>query len=100
MDGADRWWPAPLSTMQVLRQLLRTPGFSLAAVGAIALGIGANTAIFSVIDAVLLKPLGYPQPDRIVQFLVTSPAGVSGGGSATRFNVWRQQTATFQDIAA
>ncbi|HTS25341.1 MAG TPA: ABC transporter permease [Bryobacteraceae bacterium] len=86
--------------MRPLRQLLRTPGFTLAALAALTLGIGANTAIFSVIDAVLLKPLTYPDPDRIVQFLVTSPSGISGGGSATRFNVWRQETEAFQDIAA
>ncbi len=86
--------------MRALRQFLRTPGFTFTAVAAIALGIGANTAIFSVIDAVLLKPLGYPEPDRIMQFLLTSPTGISGSGSATRFNVWRRETAAFQDIAA
>ncbi|HLK69253.1 MAG TPA: ABC transporter permease [Bryobacteraceae bacterium] len=86
--------------MRVLRQLLRTPAFSLAAVAALALGIGANSAIFSVIDAVLLKPLAYPDPDRIVEFLLTSPAGINAGSSATRFNVWRQQTAVFEDVAA
>lgn len=83
-----------------LRTLLRNPGFTVTAVAALALGIGANTAIFSVVNAVLLKPLTFPDPDRIVQFFLTSPSGPDYGGSATRFNVLRQQTGLFQDLAA
>ena len=83
-----------------LRMFVQSPGFTLAAVGALALGIGANTAIFSVVNTVLLKPLAYPDADRMVQFLLTSPQGSGPGASATKFNVWRQQTAVFQDVAA
>src|SRR5579863_1026583 len=71
-----------------LRMFLRSPGFTLAAVAALALGIGANTAIFSVINTVLLKPLEYPEPERIVQMLSTTPTGSYPGASVTKFNLW------------
>jgi len=57
------------------RMFRMNPGFTFAAIAALALGIGINTAIFTVVDAVLLKPLTYPDADRIVQFLLTSPQG-------------------------
>ena len=83
-----------------LRALRRNPWFTTTALAALALGIGANTAIFSVINTVLLKPLTFPDPDRIVLFYVTAPSGVVYGGSATRFNVLREQTRAFQDVSA
>ena len=83
-----------------LRALRKTPAFAATALAALALGIGANTAIFSVVNTVLLKPLAYPAADRIVLFFQTTPAGPSYGTSATKFNVLRRQTAAFQDVSA
>jgi putative ABC transport system permease protein len=82
------------------RMFLQSRGFTLTAVAAVALGIGANTAIFSVVNTVLLKPLAYPDPDRIVQFLLTSPDGDSPAASPTAFNSWREQANIFQDVSA
>jgi len=78
----------------------KNPGFTFAVVAALALGIGADTAIFSVVNTVLLKPLSYPDPDRIVQFLLTSPEGQGPGASATEFHVWQEQKNVFGDVAA
>jgi len=66
-----------------LHMFLKNPGFTIAAVAALALGIGANTAIFTVVNAVLLKPLSYPDADRIVQFQSTFPDGKNEVASIT-----------------
>jgi hypothetical protein len=83
-----------------LRALSKSPAFAATALAALALGIGANTAIFSVVNAVLLKPLTYPAADRIVLFFQTTPAGPNYGASATKFNVLRRQTSAFRDVSA
>ena len=83
-----------------LRMFGRSPAFTIAAVATLALGIGATTAVFSVVDTVLLKPLTYPDSDRIVRFLINTPTGLDYGGSPTRYNILRHQTQAFQDISA
>lgn len=83
-----------------LRMLIANPVFSLTAIAALALGIGANTAIFTVVDNVLLKPLTYPEPDRMVQFMNIFSDGSGPVGSPVNFNIWRAQTSVFQDVAA
>ena len=84
-----------------LRMLVANPAFSLTAIAALALGIGANTAIFTVVDAILLKPLTYPEPDRMVMFMNTFGDGGTGdGASPVNYNTWRAQTSVFQDVTA
>jgi putative ABC transport system permease protein len=83
-----------------LHMFIKNPGFTLAAVAALALGIGANTAIFTVVNAVLLKPLSYPNADRIVQFENVSPDGRGSAASVPKFHVWQHQTSVFQEVAA
>lgn len=72
-----------------LRMFRQNPAFTFAAVAALALGIGANTAIFSVVNTVLLSPLDLYEPDRIVQLRTTSPQGNNQGGSPAKFAHWR-----------
>jgi predicted permease len=78
---------------------LKTPGFTLTAIAALTLGIGANTAVFSVVNTVLLRPVPFPDPDRLVIFMNTSPQGSGSNASPAKFNLWRRQTAAFQDVA-
>lgn len=83
-----------------LRALAKTPGFTLIAILVIAVGIGVNTAVFSVINTVLLKPLTYPDPQSLVQLINASPRGSFPGANIPKFNLWRQQTSIFQQVAA
>jgi putative ABC transport system permease protein len=83
-----------------LRAFTRSPAFTLAAVAALTLGIGANTAIFSVVNAVLLRPVAYPDPERIVLFMNVSPQGAGPAASPAKFMHWRSQDSVVQDGAA
>ena len=82
------------------RSLMKTPGLTLIAILLVAVAIGVNTAVFSVTDAVLLKPLTYPDPQALVELRNTSERGSFAGANIPKFNLWRQQTAIFQKVAA
>jgi predicted permease len=82
------------------RMLMKQPGFALTAILTLGLGVGANTAIFSVINNVLLKPLPYPEPNRIVQTMRRYPQGLGESTSATKFLFLRGQNQTFERLAA
>ena len=82
-----------------LRVLIKSPGFTIVAILALALGIGANTAIFSVIDRVLLAPLPFPDSERIMRVQRKFPNGDGSSVSIPKFMAWRK-SGTFQSMAA
>ncbi|MEE8117575.1 MAG: ABC transporter permease, partial [Gemmatimonadales bacterium] len=82
-----------------MRTLSKHPEMTLAAMATLALGIGANTAIFSVVNGVLLHPLSYPEPDRVVYVTETSREGNPGSVSYENFRDWQAQNDVFDDIA-
>src|SRR5215472_14802291 len=84
------------------RQLLKNPGFTAVAVLTLALGIGANTAIFSFVYTILLKPLPYPNPDRLVQLFEKNVINGwhKNAIGAPIIGEWRKQATVFEGIAA
>jgi predicted permease len=83
-----------------LRMFAKSPAFTFAAVAALTLGIGVNTAIFSVVDAVLLRPVSFPDPARLVVFMNTGPQGSFPAASPAKFQHYREQSDVVQDVAA
>ena len=100
-ERSFRWLSQSLQDIRhATRSLLRSPGFTIAAILTLALGIGANTAVFSVVNTVLLKPLSYPEPDRIVQFRLKSTEASVPSASIPDFRFWMQQAKAVDDISA
>jgi putative ABC transport system permease protein len=83
-----------------LRMIRKSPGFACVAILTLALGIGGNTAMFSFVDGVLLKPLPYPQPEQIVQVWEKPPKYDRNGISTMNFLDWKNQNTVFTAIAA
>jgi putative ABC transport system permease protein len=82
------------------RMLLKNPGFTLVAVLTLSLGIGANTAIFSVVNAVLLRPLPFAEPERLVWLWDTQPQLPTAPASLPDFLDWKSQNQSFEHLAA
>src|SRR5919112_5145501 len=82
------------------RAMRVNPGFTLVAVVALALGVGANTAIFSVVNAVLLRPLQYPNAGRVVAIQELNPEGRRVQVTPANFLDWREQATAFERMAA
>jgi putative ABC transport system permease protein len=83
-----------------IRQLLKSRGFTAVAILTLALGIGANTAVFSVVDAVLLRALPYPNSARLIDVAATNPAGDRDGVSIPEFEDLRNQMRSLEDLTA
>ncbi|MGA2017935.1 MAG: ABC transporter permease [Opitutaceae bacterium] len=83
-----------------LRTLMRNPGFAIVALAILGIGIGANAAIFSIVDGVLLKPSPFKEIDRMVQILEKPPGGGRNGISTLNYLDWEKQNTVFEFIAA
>src|SRR5436305_8396468 len=87
------------------RVLVRTPSFLIAVVAVLAIGIGANTAIFSIVNAVLLRPLPFDEPDRLVRLFHIPPQSTFPGMSTfsvspANYLDWQRQSRSFEAMAA
>src|SRR5258707_7820655 len=101
----DQWgwnWVerAVQDTRFAIRLLRKAPAFTLTAIGVLALGIGATTAIFSVVHSVLLRPLSFPDPDRLAMVWERQPFGRTNVIQTQNFLDWRAHNRSFSRIAA
>jgi putative ABC transport system permease protein len=83
-----------------LRSIRRAPGFTAVVIAVLALGIGGTVAMFSIVDAVLVKPLPFPEPDHIVQLWEAPRPGVVNSTTAPQFVAWKRLATTFDAFAA
>ena len=87
-------------TKHSLQMFLKNPGFAITAILALAFGIGANTAIFSVVNTVLLKPLSYPNADRLVNFLFSASGIADNLHCVAEFHFFQRQANLFKEVVA
>ena len=83
-----------------IRTMAKSPGFALVAVVALALGIGANSAMFSIVDAVLLRPIPYPQPERLLKIYSSTRNFKTSSVSYPNFLDWERRSRSFDEMAA
>lgn len=98
--GREAVWNMFRDVRYAGRSLLRSPAFTAVAVATLAIGIGANTAMFSVVDAVLLEPLPVPQPDRVAMVYETREGVPRNPGNPANFVAWRERAESFESMAA
>jgi predicted permease len=89
----------PADVRYALRAMFRTPVFAVAVVGILAVGIGANTAIFSIVNALLLRPLPLEEPDRLVRLFTRTPGGRLFELSPGKFSDWQRDSSSFEGMA-
>ena len=82
-----------------LRTFRKTPGFAVIAVITLALGIGANTSMYSIVNGVLLRPLPYANPDRLMRLATSTPQFKDGSVSFPNFLDWQQRSRSFEQLA-
>ena len=96
-----RWMETLLRDFRYgLASLLRAPGFTFVVIGVLALGIGGTVAMFSVVDAVLLKPLPFPEPGRIAGIWEAPRPGVVNATTVPQFLTWKRLATAFDSLAA
>lgn len=98
--GREAVWNMVRDVRYAARSLLRSPAFTVVAVATLAVGIGATTAIFSLVDAVLLRPLPIPEPDRVAMIYEARDAADRNPGNPANFLDWRARSEEFQSMAA
>jgi predicted permease len=82
------------------RTMLKSPGFALIAIATLALGIGANTAMFTIVNAVLLRPIPYPHPERLLKLATSMPQFRDASISYPNFLDWQRRSRSFEQMAA
>jgi len=101
VEGGARWIDDLRRDVRFgLRSLSRSPGFAAVAVLCLALGVGANAAIFSVVNAVLLRPLPYSDADRLIRVYESFPGGMYGSVSVPNYRDWLARSDGFEQLAA